>query len=112
MERKPVPKPCNECPFRKDSLRGYLGPWTGRVLDFLHDAMSEGGFACHQTIEINNHWTPRTRVCAGSLRFANKCAKYYRDEELAELQETQPKDDPNILGLLEFTKYHNPKKET
>jgi hypothetical protein len=92
-------------------MRGYLGPWTGRVLDFLHVALNESGFACHKTIEKEGEWTPRTRVCAGSLIFANKTHKCYRNPELRKLQEEAP-DDPNILGMIEFTQYHNRKKGT
>ena len=109
--KRAVPKPCNQCPFRRNSMRGYLGPWTGRVLDFLHDALSEGGFACHKTIKVEGVWTPDTRVCAGSLIFANKGAKHYRPgTELAKLQQEMPNDD-NIMNIVEFVQYHN-RKET
>jgi hypothetical protein len=41
-------KPCSQCPFRRNSLRGWLGPWD--VEQLLHH-LGRGEFPCHQTIK-------------------------------------------------------------
>jgi hypothetical protein len=41
-----LPNPCDDCPFRKNSLRGWLGPWHPQELS--RHVMSND-YACHQT---------------------------------------------------------------
>lgn len=36
-------KPCKDCPFRKDSMKGWLG--AARMKDILN----QGSFTCHKT---------------------------------------------------------------
>ncbi len=42
-------KPCSECPFRRTSPAGWLGPWDS-ARDLLAVAGSAQGFPCHKTI--------------------------------------------------------------
>mgnify|MGYP001618446155 CR=1 FL=1 len=79
---KAVKKACNECPFRKTSLPGYLGPWPGPN-ELLDQAFSETGFVCHKTIVRDERTLQfkekKFRLCAGSLICANKTSKIFRD---------------------------------
>ena len=46
-------KPCKDCPFRKDSLKGWLGA------DRMEDILNHDTFTCHKT--------NKTRQCAGHM---------------------------------------------
>jgi hypothetical protein len=102
-ERGATKKACAECPFRRTSMKGYLGPWESPQA-LIQQAFSEGGFACHMTVgEGGNEY--RYRVCAGSLVCANKSVKLYRDRNLQRLQ-SQAEDSGDIMGAREFCEYH------
>lgn len=112
-------KPCKECPFRKESARTWLGPWTVReIFDHVH---GEGGFGCHMDAAVQLKKNPtddeladRVHVCVGSLQHASKSCKSYRDPELDRMRLAVGKDDDNILGYAEFVEHHsslNPKKK-
>ena len=65
-----VPTPCNECPWRRDSTPGHLGPMTADEWErTLH---GEEAIACHKTIERigddgHGSWDdPSIRQCAGA----------------------------------------------
>lgn len=98
-------KPCGQCPFRRSSMRGYLGPWENPT-DILHQGMSEQGLACHMTVTSTGNWEG-AKVCAGSLVCSNKSAKAYRNPELARLQtQLEGKPFPEVMDAREFLKYH------
>jgi hypothetical protein len=67
-------RPCGECPFRRVSARGWLGPWEPGELLFH---LGRGEFACHRTIPRNEEIEaddPRLQACAGAAIFLNnKC---------------------------------------
>jgi hypothetical protein len=59
--------PCNECPFRRESPRGYLGGNSPQRFAFL--ANHDGDFECHKT---TNKVIPAQ--CAGrATMWANQC---------------------------------------
>jgi len=62
--------PCPKCPFRKGSLRGWLGPWQ---LEELLIHIGRGLFPCHLTIKEDDMSTsdPELRGCAGMVIFLN-----------------------------------------
>lgn len=93
-------RPCGQCPFRKDSIKGYLGGFT--LEETLNVAKSESSFECHKTRE-----TPNTKECAGRLLFATKTCKSFRDPELEQLRrETKENNSTeNILGF-DFKEHH------
>jgi predicted Zn-ribbon and HTH transcriptional regulator len=100
-------EPCNACPFRKNSAAGYLGGrWTATELHQF--VMSEGNFACHKTIEIDNVFTDKNEHCVGSILYMNKNAKRCsHNKERAALQEKfKDADKSNILNLVEFQQHH------
>lgn len=70
-------KPCSECPWRRESARGWLGPHP--VAAWVALALSDTAIACHKTIEIDETWTPKTLQCAGAADFRANIAKLPRD---------------------------------
>lgn len=103
--------PCNECPFRKNSLPGYLGGIYTPLTLHQH-VMSENVFACHKTIKKNNQKINELEICVGSIMYMNKNAKRCNDELLFNLQEEfRTKDTKNILSYPELSKYHKNSKD-
>ena len=94
---------CAECPFRRTSMRGYLGPWESPQ-ELIQQAFSEGGFACHMTVGDGSE-PKKFKVCRGSLVSANRSAKTYRDANLQRLQ-ANTEDPGDIMGAIEFCNYH------
>jgi hypothetical protein len=105
--------PCAECPFRKISPKGWLGPWTTDGI--LAQAHSEAGLACH--VDVNKkagklsaeELRAKAHVCVGSLQSANKSAKIYRNPKLNQMQKDVGTSD-QILSLFEFRGHHCLKK--
>lgn len=104
-------KPCNECPFRKNHLQGWLGGrWTARALHAF--VMSEQKFACHKTIEEEGK-EAGTKVCIGSILYMNKNAKLCANPKMKKLQDKFRKEDTsNILNVSEFLEHHKNSIET
>lgn len=107
--------PCNACPFRKNSLPGWLGPWDATGLHQF--VMNEGDFACHLTIpqDENNPVIVEaiTTRCAGSVLYLGKNCKSPRHEPLVTILNDAKADSDyrtrldNILNLREFSNHHN-----
>ena len=80
-------KPCNQCPFRRESAPGWLGPWEAnellRALRFLQEPL-----ICHKTISEDD-WdivTDNHQACAGAAIFQNNSLALSRDHTTAEYQ--------------------------
>lgn len=107
--------PCSECPFRKNSLPGYLGGFTAE--ETIRVAVSESNFDCHLTrIDENGNGIPedskKRKACAGRMLFATNTAKSFRRPELEQVRlqlknKTSQKVKDNILSYLEFIKHHD-----
>jgi hypothetical protein len=106
--------PCKECPFRKESARGWLGPWTiDTILLQVHSDLNPlPGLACHLDVsakkDLGLHGTElydKSHVCVGSLQHANKSAKRYRNFILNKMAEAVGVSD-QILDLFGFKKHH------
>lgn len=68
----PTNKPCRECPWRRESAQGWLGPHTPEA--WLEIAHGESPIACHMTVKSNDQDWSELRQCGGSAIFrANIC---------------------------------------
>lgn len=80
-------EPCSECPFRRDSAKGYLGPLTIEDIQ-LH--ISYLPFACHKTIKEDLSWddpqVENLQMCAGAAIHLNNQAKLSRSFEVTQYQ--------------------------
>jgi hypothetical protein len=95
-------KPCKECPFKKGSVAGWLGPYK-TPLQFVQDSFQQDGMLCHMSVERDD-----LKVCVGSLHCANKSAKQFQGE-LLEAQ-LSVKDDTDAadecMTAPEFIRHH------
>lgn len=99
--------PCNECPFRRKSLPGYLGNATPE--EFLGATLNDTPMPCHKTVDYTKKtWrkslgTERVAHCAGSLIFYANMCKLHRDRSMPRLE----KDRENVFSRPdEFLKHH------
>lgn len=91
-------KPCVDCPFRKNSLAGYLG--VQNPMDFLIGAHGETPMICHNTYKLP---VEKQAICTGSVLHAAMNGKRYRNPDLAKLQDAMGQPDPSeILNIQEF----------
>ena len=86
--------PCGMCPFKKNSIKGYLGGFS--LEDTLAVARSEQSFNCHKTRD-----TGAEKECSGRLLYATKICKSFRNPDLEELR-LEAKENNSINDILGF----------
>lgn len=97
-----VKEPCNECPFRKRSLPGYLG---GHPLEPYRQPPSAGmPTSCHCT--DRGAGDPRTSFCAGSLAVIANDPDVTPLDEYAEAAAVVGKRDDCFDTVADFAKHH------
>lgn len=98
--------PCRECPFRRTSLRGYLG--ANRLDHFSTLSMSEEPMPCHTKVDYTHpDWETVQRSspqCAGrATLWANTC-KLPRNPALLRVKP----DRTNVFNnIREFIAHHD-----
>ncbi len=102
-------KPCNDCPFKKTSLGGWLADYTPQELHML--VMSEKPFPCHMTHEDTISWeqagTKEHPLCMGALKYMKKAGKLPRNKELADILKSVSREDlEDVLSVPEFFEHH------
>lgn len=102
METNYCKKPCNECPFKKESLKGWLGEFS--VEETLRTASADQDFLCH----VSGRGTIK-KQCAGRMLYATKTAKMFRDPIIEGIRKEVVEANPNfrdeILGF-DFKTHH------
>lgn len=84
--------PCSDCPFRRDSLNGWLGGHTSEF--FMQLAFSDELYDCHAKIGPQ---------CAGLATFRGNICKSPRDPRVLRLPANR---DLVFSRPLEFTAHH------
>ena len=74
-------RPCNECPWRRGSAPGWLGPLEPE--EWIALAHSDEPIACHATIREDEAWLPDTLQCAGAANYRRNVGKMPRDPDIA-----------------------------
>ncbi len=112
-------KLCNECPFSKNSLNGWLGGAT--VQETLDAMQNEMLFSCHKTRGEDIHQNlsdivhGKQPICRGFILSAKKSCKMFgqtpiNGQALLKLQneiELTDEDRENILTRWEFKEHHS-----
>lgn len=103
-------KPCNECPFRKNSLPGWLGEWSSPEELFGFVITAEQSFPCHLSMtDRNGDDKPQSDMsyCRGAVMFMKKIGKLPRNRELAKMVNSVNREElDNILDLPGFLSHH------
>jgi hypothetical protein len=91
--------PCKECPFRKNSLAGYVGGHASfnEILGIIH---YDGPFPCHMEVnKLKDDGVPfedaihEAGPCVGSLAYMNHWSKLPRAELVAQAKAVGKRDD-------------------
>ncbi len=102
----PVLYPCNDCPFRRKSMAGWLG--AGSPESFIDCMQRDEPLPCHQTIDYEDeHWLAKWmlqrttgKMCAGSLIFMANKLQMHPFKKLEK--------DPELVfsNTFEFVRHH------
>jgi hypothetical protein len=88
--------PCSDCPWARDSLKGWLGTMTPE--EWLAAAHSETSIECHTLLGAQ---------CAGSAIYRANVCKTPRYPEILQL----PKDPDKVFtSPMQFHEHHTIKK--
>lgn len=101
VTKKQHTSPCSDCPFRRDSMPGWLGLLS--VDDWVELAHGEGSADCHTTKQKGGKgW-----ACAGLAIYRANICKSPRDASAMRLKP----DTTLVFSFGEFKKHHG-KEET
>ena len=92
---------CNDCPWRRVSAPGWLGPLSAE--EWIALAHGEGAIACHQTIVEDESWQD-ARQCGGAAQYRRNVCKLPKNPEVAVADEP---DTEKVFGRsTEFFEHH------
>lgn len=100
-----TPTPCNDCPWRTNATKGWLGPYDADEWVML--AHSDEPIACHQTIpgnvDIGDWETDGMKQCRGAASYRANVCKSPRDPQVAR----GPVDRENVFtSPMAFKEHH------
>lgn len=101
--------PCAECPFRRSSIKGYLG--ADDPEHFLGLTTRDADMPCHMDIDYSDpDWRetqePDAPLCVGGLQFQNNTHKLARPADMAEAQRVVGTNDNVFATPEEFLIHH------
>lgn len=104
--------PCLGCPWRRDSLRGYLGA-DEPVHFYWQSVTAEGEMPCHEQVDYEDPgWQesqlPRADFCAGNLIHYKNTMKVPRRETVAAAVQAVRKSAQVFTWAHEFLAHHMP----
>lgn len=104
-------KPCNECPFRKQSAPGYLGEASWKPEIFLR-SLEHDPLPCHLAVDWEdddgNPDDIRYEVpCIGALQYLKNIAKLPRNLEYAKLRNEVECSDEIFQNRQQFINHHS-----
>lgn len=103
--------PCKSCPFKKDTLKGWLGESRAEdlVKSIIHE---EKTFSCHKTTGVLGNEPKDTQMCAGALLLILKELPGHRMLRIAEhfnmLDTSEVRGKDLVFDTAEdFIKHHS-----
>ena len=108
-------KPCNDCPFRQDSTKGWLGAYSPE--EVISVISNDQPFYCHVDVQ-NRHgyekddwqeWAENHgEQCAGAMIFANNICKLSRDPMKMAAQQKLGRDKDTVFSTpQQFIEHHS-----
>jgi hypothetical protein len=95
-----VKEPCNDCPWRRNAVQGWLGPHDAN--EWAEAAQSDSAIACHQTIRESESWEG-TKQCRGASIFRANICKMSRDPRVVN---SEADHERVFSSPQEFIEYH------
>jgi hypothetical protein len=75
-------KPCNNCPFSRTALKGWLG--ESRSTEIANGLLEGKTFPCHKTTKRNEDMPDTEQHCAGALIMIEKMGVPHQMMQIAE----------------------------
>jgi len=95
-------KPCKNCPFRKDSLQGWLGK------DRATEIAKTDTFVCHKSVDYENEKNKSNRLqCAGFMLMRKEESSAVRFAKMLHLDLQLSGDDLVFENESEFINHHS-----
>ncbi len=111
--KPPLKTPCDDCPFRKGSLRGYTGP-HGSGAELASIVFGDGFYPCHTAVNAERARGKATDKafdnappCAGACSMANNSAKLSRCARMREGQDAVGKREDVFKNPGEMEAWHD-----
>lgn len=110
-------KMCKTCPFKKGSMKGWLGPHTIEDIEIMLSI--ETDFPCHEEVDkLPEEQVPslekaskHVNHCVGYLRYMNKTLKLSREADKAQAQDRLKSiPDEEVIDAFKFREYHTTKE--
>lgn len=103
---------CKECPYRKDSIHGWLGGSSGDPEGFLQQLNRPNVHPCHKEVNWEDEENleasiQKANVCTGALQFMNNDCKLSRFPEVTKLQDDVEHSDQIFRNRRDFIKHHS-----
>lgn len=96
-----MPKACKECPWRRDSEPGHLGPYDART--WILAIHSDQPIACHETIKSSEQDWSELKQCRGSAIYRANVYKSPRNPAVV----VGPSDTETVFADdREFLEHH------
>jgi hypothetical protein len=96
-----VPHVCNECPWRRESCPGYLGPYD--AFQWVNRLTSEGAIECHKTVSGDDQPWEEVKQCRGAAIVRGNIGKMPRNEKVV----VGPVDKETCFATpQEFVEHH------
>lgn len=112
---KQMKRPCNQCPFRRKSLQGYLGESSYNPEEFLMQLELPDVHPCHTQVDWESEnldeVMKKAPRCVGSIQHMNNCGKISRYKPIADLQKQYGKNDEVFKWKQEFIQHHKKENE-
>lgn len=106
--KPPTGTPCSECPWRRNSLPGWLGPHTAE--EWVQGAHGDHEIACHLSIphsdnddEAGDEEMAEMTTCSGAAIYRHNVCKSPR---FVPRENTLPADTSLVFGYGEFLQHH------
>jgi hypothetical protein len=108
-------QPCNQCPFRRNSLPGYLGEASYNPEEFLQ-TIEHSPIPCHRLVDwsaddsqIQAELMKFEHPCIGALQFLKNSCKLPHDSKYIELRNSMEQNENVFQFRHEFINHHNKK---
>src|SRR5690606_18087592 len=99
-------KPCKQCPYLKNSIKGYLGESSGKPQEFLQQLESPTVHPCHMTVDWEEDDYSKSTTCVGALQFMNNSCKKSKYPNVIDEQNEVGKNDEVLSFNHNFINHH------
>lgn len=107
--------PCKECPFRKDSMKGWLGPYkTPQDLINAGRGSESGMYKCHMEVNEKMEYMDgfdahlQASPCRGALIMMKKsCHRPRNPKTVALMEQVTEENKKQVLAEWEVLEHHN-----